>query len=404
MSTAKPPANSPGNHPHPGADAGKTSLSYRCLRGAARLGSRLMPGPLKAKLRNLVNTHTFQSWAERNLHLYSGFLNNLNHDPQNLINLMGPQAANKVNVATVLSIARTGAGSDECLEAGCLPMLVHFYSPVPDLKDLAARDIWNRRSDLAGLDFRPGFQREFLLSLGREHGQECNWGPDPTDDPQEFYTENQSFSFGCAASTHLMIRRNKPRRIIEIGSGFSSRVISAAVLANERDTGQKAEYTIVDPYPGEVVTGGLPGVSELIAERVELMPPDFADGLGENDILFIDSGHCVRIGSDINFLILDILPRLAPGVTVHFHDIPMPAEYPKALFTNPSFRQFWTESYLLQAFLCHNDQFEVLLAMAWLMQNESDAFCEALPLYDPQVHKAGSGSFWIRRKPSAKPE
>jgi len=381
-----------------------SSLLFRCFRTCFHGCLLILPKSVKDKLRRMVTTEGFQLWAEHNFSLYSSAFDNLLDGSENLMTLLGDKVAELADIPAYKGIAKTGVRSDECLEAGFFPVLVHFYSPIPDLKDLEARDVWNQQSDLAGLDFRPGFQRELLLSLGQEHGQECAWGPDPTDNPQEFYTENQSFSFGCAASTHLITRHFKPRRVIEIGSGFSSRVISAALLANERDTGVKAEYTIVDPYPAEVVTGGLPGVSQLIAERVELMPPDFADGLGEDDILFIDSGHCVRIGSDINFLMLDVLPRLAPGVVVHFHDIPMPFEYPKSLYTNPRFRQFWTESYLLQAFLCHNDQFEVLLAMAWLMQNEPDAFRQALPLYDPQAHQAGSGSFWIRRKTSARPE
>ena len=309
---------------------------------------------------------------------------------------------NFVEILAVYSIAKTGRRSDECLALGCLPMLVHYYTPIPDIEDLKLRDVWSKRTDMTGLDFRPQTQKELLLELGRKYGAECNWQPHQTDNPREFYTENNRFSFGCAASTHLMVRHFKPKRIIEIGSGFSSRVLSAAVMKNRQETGEKINYTIIDPYPGKIVTNGLPGVSELIPKRVELLPNSFADELVEGDILFIDSGHCVRIGSDINFLILDVVPRLAPGVLVHFHDIPMPFEYPRSYATNPAFRQFWTESYLLQAFLSFNNQFEILLAMRWIMADMMDQFKEAFPHYRPEVHKQGSGRFWIRRTLNSK--
>ena len=117
--------------------------------------------------------------------------------------------------------------------------------------------------------------------------------------------------------------------------------------------------------------------------QVELINVDFFKQLSKNDILFIDSSHTVRIGSDVNYLILDVLPRLAPGVIVHFHDISLPDEYTKVYATNPRFRMFWTEAYLLQAFLCYNSQFEVLLAMHYLMTQQKEAFRSAFPRYDP---------------------
>ena len=311
--------------------------------------------------------------------------------------LMEQNAAQVAEMVHVM--AHTGRCSQQCLDVDCLPMLAHFYTPVPDLKDLEARDVWGKTSDLPGVDFRPDFQTELLLRLGADYGQECDWPPDPTDDPTAFYTENNSFSFGCAASTHVMLRDLKPRRVVEVGSGMSSRVISQAMVMNQQDIGQAGEYTIVDPYPGEVVIGGLPGLSRVEAQRVELMPVEFFSDLGNGDVLFIDSGHTVRMGGDVNYLFLEVLPRLAPGVVVHVHDIPMPYEYTKTLATNPSFRMFWTESYLLQAFLCFNSQFQVLMAMNYLMFEQAQSFKQAFPLYDPDKHLNLSGSFWIRRKP-----
>jgi hypothetical protein len=292
-------------------------------------------------------------------------------------------------------VAFSGEGTDVCLQNGFLPVPVNFYWPIPDLVELEQRKVWDVRSDLAGVNFRLEEQVKLLMDLGEKYGAECNWSPTPTSNPLDFYTENNSFSFGCAASLHTIIRSRRPIRIIEIGSGNSSKVISAALLRNA-EIGERAEYIIVDPYPGDLIKT-LPGVSQVITEKVEMTDVQQFESLGDNDILFIDSSHTVRTGGDVNFLYLEVLPRLARGVIVHIHDISLPYEYQKAYFTNPSFRVFWTEAYLLQAFLCLNPHFEIMLAMNYLMTNHRGEFSKAFTHYNPAIHKATSGSFWIRR-------
>jgi len=295
-------------------------------------------------------------------------------------------------------MAKTGVGTDDCLRWGSLPMPVHFYSPVPDLGDLEKREVWDHKSALVGLDFHPEAQIQFLQRLGKQFGLECNWPPDPQVDPDQFYTENGTFSYGCAATTHCILRRFKPCHVIEIGSGNSTLVISRALSLNSKDSLEPIEYTAVDPFPRSIVEKGLSGLTRIIKEQVERLEIGFFDRLAENDVLFVDSSHTVRIGGDVNYIILDVLPRLAPGVIVHFHDIGLPYEYPKVYSTNPRFRVFWTEAYLLQAFLSFNSQFEILLAMNYLMTEHLEEFRGAFPLYDPLRHRASSGSFWIRRK------
>jgi hypothetical protein len=301
-----------------------------------------------------------------------------------------------MRAAMVRHMAETGEGTDECLRQGCLPMRVHFYSPVPDIGDLAARKVWSRKSELPGINFRRDAQLALLAALGRELGMECQWPHAPTGDDTEFHTDNSGFSYGCAAATHMLIRRFKPRRVIEVGSGSSSRVIASALLRNAAEGAPPAEYIVVDPYPMEPLRQ-VPGITRIVQDRIELVALGLFEQLRENDVLFVDSGHTVRIGGDVNFLILDVLPRLAPGVLAHFHDIPMPYEYAEVYFTNPKFRMFWTESYLLQAFLAHNSAYEILLAMNFLMLDHPQEFCTALPHYRPDVHKYPSHSFWIRR-------
>jgi hypothetical protein len=243
----------------------------------------------------------------------------------------------------VRDMALTGKGTDECLEVDCLPLNVNYYSPVPDISDLEKRRIWEKKSELTGIDFRPEKQLAMLKQLGKEFGLECEWPLTLTGDSSKFYLRNNSFSYGCASALHTMIRHYKPQHFIEIGSGHSSKIISKALEMNKEDNSTQAtDYIVVDPYPGEVVTNELPTISRLLKEKVECVDPKLFDILEGNDILFVDSGHTVRTGSDINFIILEALPRLRPGVVVHFHDINLPYEYPKVYFTNPQFRMFWT--------------------------------------------------------------
>ncbi len=300
----------------------------------------------------------------------------------------------------VAKMVQTGEGTDACLAWHSLPLPVHFYSPIPDIDDLRARNIWNKRSELSGVDFQPEAQRELLLKLGAQYGAECDWPAKGKSGMGVFFTENNSFSFGCAASTHCMIRWLRPKRVIEVGSGNSSIIIKDALLRNMAEGGGHPGYTVIDPYPSDATKKALEGVAEIKDSRVELVHPSFFDKLGEGDVLFIDSGHTVRIGGDVNFLYLDVLPRLARGVVVHIHDIPMPYEYPEVYATNPKFRQFWTESYLLQAFLSHNNSFEVLMGMYFLQRDFPREFAKSFQHFNPVVHKQQAASFWMRRKPT----
>jgi hypothetical protein len=320
------------------------------------------------------------------------------------LNIRG-RVANKINqiILTraplfVKYMAVTGVGTDECLKIGCLPVTVHYYSPIPDIFELEKKKVWGKQNNLLGIDFRPETQLALMARLGFQYGKECEWPLSPTENPAQFYLINNSFSYGCAASLHTMIREYKPRRFIEIGSGHSSKVISKAMEMNREDEpARETEYIIIDPYPNEITSTHLASVSRVLKEKVENVDAALFDVLEKDDILFIDSGHTIRTGSDVNFLLLDVLPRLRPGVIIHFHDINLPYEYPKGYFTNPKFRVFWTEAYLLQAFLMFNREFEILLAMNYIQTDHMDDFSKAFPRFNLADNWANSGSFWIRR-------
>lgn len=294
----------------------------------------------------------------------------------------------------VAQMASTGERTNECLAKGALPLMVHFYSPVPDIADLQARNVFAKKSALKGIDFREKEQLDLLLELGSKFGHECDWPQAPTKKEEEFHLNNNSFSFGCAAGLHTIIRNYKPRNIFEIGSGYSSRIISKALEMNAQ-VGHNCHYEIIDPFPNDVIRNKLENVNKINEQRVEMVSPEVFNSLQENDILFIDSGHTVRVGGDVNYLYLEVLPILAKGVIIHIHDINLPYEYPEVYCTNPSFRVFWTEAYLLQAFLAFNTSFEIMLGMNYIQTEHMDVFRKAFPKY--QTDFSSSGSFWIRK-------
>lgn len=160
---------------------------------------------------------------------------------------------------------------------------------------------------------REDAQIHLLKMFGEKYSNECNWPRLPTQNSNEFYTENNSFGGGCAAITHCIIRHFKPERVVEIGSGMSSLIIDKAIKLNDFETNKENGYSVIDPYPSGIVKKKIV-TTRLIEKRVELLGLSFFECLKENDILFIDSGHSVRIGGDVNFLYLEVIPRFAPGV------------------------------------------------------------------------------------------
>jgi hypothetical protein len=156
-----------------------------------------------------------------------------------------------------------------------------------------------------------------------------------------------------------MIRHFKPRTIVEVGAGNSTYVSARACLMNQKD-GNISDLVAIEPYPNDILKRGFPGLSTLITKKVEEVPLSFFSRLAENDILFIDSSHVARIGNDVPFLYLEVLPRLSKRVLVHIHDIFFPCEYPKDWVLRD--RRFYSEQYILQAFLCFNRTYEVLFS------------------------------------------
>jgi predicted O-methyltransferase YrrM len=184
-----------------------------------------------------------------------------------------------------------------------------------------------------------------------------------------------------------MVRHFQPRSIVEIGSGFSSLILGEALTKNN-----EPNLVCIDPSPQDFLRHNFPGLASLIEKRVQDVDFDFFSQLNSNDILFIDSSHAVKIGGDVNYLFLEVLPRLKPGVIVHIHDIFLPFEYRRD-WVMEQFR-FWTEQYLLQGFLMFNSEFEVLMANSYLNHYHQ----EDLKASFPTLSSWRGGSFWMRRR------
>ena len=291
-------------------------------------------------------------------------------------------------------MAHTGKGSDALIRKGIMLFPVHFYYPAPDVLNLEKNAVFDRKSMLHGIDFNDIKQLEFLRTISSPYSLECNFPSEKPLKQEDFYTENGCFSYGCAALLHCIIRKYKPKRIVEVGIGNSSKIISRALSLNLKE-GFQTEYIAIDPYP-PIYVEHLNHLAKLIPKPVEELDLALFTSLEANDILFIDSSHQVKIGNDVVFLYLEVLPILKPGVLVHIHDINLPYEYPKAYFLNENFRVCWNEQYLLQAFLVHNSTYQVLLGATNLMTNHLEKFKEAFPLYNSEKHISGSGSFWIQ--------
>lgn len=279
---------------------------------------------------------------------------------------------------------------------GWLPVPLHFYHPYPSEEEVAASDPWSRDTAFAGVDIDLDACAGRLEEWGRTFGEECRW-PEHSDDPRTYHASNGAFGFTSAAVAHTVLRRVRPGRVVEVGSGYSTHVLSGALVRNAADGGRSGEIVSIEPYPATILDCDIPHLARRIERRVETVELDVFDALDDGDVLFIDSSHIIRYGGDVLFLYLEILPRLRPGVVVHIHDIHLPEAYPRVYYDES--RYVWNEQCLLQAFLVGNRDFEVWLPCWWLHRDRPAAFEAAFPAYRPGDHRPGS-SFWMRRRPT----
>ncbi len=270
----------------------------------------------------------------------------------------------------------------------------HFYEPIPDTRELD-NSVWENRSALVGIDIDEGTQLDLLSRFKTAFKQEYDQFPrEKTGVPYDYYVHNDMFEAVDGEILYCMIRHFKPGRLIEIGSGYSTLLAAKALLNNKKNhNDHSCEFIVIDPFPNRILRKGIAGVSRLVPEPVQRVPLAEFEKLRENDMLLIDSSHVLKIGSDVKYEYLEILPRLNKGVLVSLHDILLPAEYRKRWVMKD--HSFWNEQYLLQAFLAFNTSFRILWAGSYMHLKHSEKLSDAFPSYNQE--QDWPGGFWMRR-------
>lgn len=263
---------------------------------------------------------------------------------------------------------------------------VHRFSPIPDTRTLPD-ELWTRPSELPGVDVNVAGQLGLLQEFSAFQHEYDEFPSAPTGRVHEFHFNNDSLDGTDALALYCMIRHWKPRLVLEVGSGFSSRLAAQALLRNG-----EGRLVCIDHDPDPVVKKGFPGLTSVLQRRSQDVHLDYYRQLQDRDILSIDSSHVSTCGGDVNYLLLDVLPRLAPGVVIHLHDIFLPSEYPRDWVRQEL--RFWNEQYLLQAFLAFNNEFEVILSNGYLAARHP----AELRTTFPRAPWWAGGSFWLRRR------
>jgi predicted O-methyltransferase YrrM len=268
----------------------------------------------------------------------------------------------------------------------------HFYSPIPpwaEIKRDADRIFAPPSSrEIPGIDLREAEQLDLLKEFSRYYADQPFTAQKKAGN--RYFFDNPAYSYSDALMLHCMLRHARPKRIIEVGSGYSTCV---TLDTSEQFLGGSLQVTLVEPYPEllhSLITPEDKKHITILASRLQAVDLAVFDQLEKNDILFIDSTHVVRVDSDVNRVFFDILPRLAPGVLIHFHDAFFPFEYPRQwLFDGMA----WSELYLLRAFLQYNNRFRIVLMNTFMERFHEAFFREHMPLC---LENPG-GSIWLEK-------
>lgn len=268
----------------------------------------------------------------------------------------------------------------------------HFYFPVISIADVKKREdeIWkNRDKDgISGVELRTEEQIKLVQQFTKYYAVLAFKSAKQENLRYQF--ENESYSYTDGIILYSMIRHFEPKRIIEIGSGYSSMVM---LDTNELFFDYQINLIFIEPYPEKVyflMKEDDRKQTKVIEGEVQLIPLDVFEKLEAGDILFVDSTHVSKTGSDVNYILFEILPVLKRGVLMHFHDVFYPFKYPKEwVFQGRN----WSEDYILKAFLMYNDKFEIKLFSEYLYKHHKNLF-EGIPL----CYKNTGGNLWIEKK------
>jgi hypothetical protein len=273
----------------------------------------------------------------------------------------------------------------------------NYYSPLPVLSRLEKnRNRWNRPSSLAGVKYNldeikalfihlQQYLPEYATLLPYEKTKKIGFGP--------------GYTYVDSVTSFCMIRDIKPNIYFEIGSGLSTYYASLALNKNKEIDNKSSRIICVEPYPYSKLKD-IDNIS-LYQQEVQDVSADKFQVLEENDILFIDSTHILKIDGDVSYIYLEILPQLKKGVYIHIHDIPFPFNVPYPsdhwIFKR-GFAMYWTEAMLLQALLCHSDTFEIVLSTPLIRYNDESLLKKHIPDYKGTTEDPNTfSSIWLKK-------
>lgn len=274
----------------------------------------------------------------------------------------------------------------------------HFYSPIPDIKEIRSKSkagFDQSAKEIPGVDINKDTQLSLADRFIAFYGEIPF--TDNKVDHNRYYFDNSYFSYGDGLSLYSMMRLFKPKRIVEVGSGFSS---AAMLDTDERFFRGQIEFTFIEPYPDRLLsllTNKDMEQCKILKEPVQKVPIYHFDNLCENDFLFIDSSHVAKMHSDVLHNIFTILPSLKKGVLVHFHDILWPFEYPQNWL---DYGRAWNEAYFVRAFMQYNKSFEILYSNSYMEFHHEKFLRDNMPLMlkTPSSDLSpGNTSLWIRK-------
>jgi predicted O-methyltransferase YrrM len=268
----------------------------------------------------------------------------------------------------------------------------HYYGVLPDTSKLDEK--W-----WASVPYQAAFDRIKRADVETIFANVLRWADDLKSLPREsetgFYWNNDMFPPLDAIALYGMLREYRPQRLLEIGSGFSTEI---AVLAAQHS---KTTIHCIEPYPSPRLLARESELAELTRALVQEIPLNTFEKLEPGDFLFIDTTHTVKLGSDVNYLIFNVLPCIKPGVFIHIHDIFLPYEYPKRWYDEISI--FWNEQYLLLAYLLENPAIEIILPNYLLSLKSKDTLRERFKAFDiwgltNNLGGASGASLWLRKQ------
>ena len=264
-----------------------------------------------------------------------------------------------------------------------------YYSPIPSIEEIKAYNFDSPLpKNLPGIDLNSREQMELLNSFETFYKELPFF--DEKSEGLRYYYKNGFYSYSDAIFLYCMIRHLKPKKIIEVGSGFSS---SVTLDTNEKFMGNSINCIFIEPYPERLeslLTNEDKGNVKIHKKRLQEIPLEVFKELRENDILFVDSTHVTKFDSDVNYIIHKTLPVLAQGVHIHFHDIFYPFEYPREWLLQG---RAWNEQYILRAFLEFNKDFKIVMFNTYL-----ESMYEAeIKSHFSLLYKNKGGSIWLKK-------